>query len=302
MENQKNNPAWKRRLPWIAAIVLGTLSIMAVNKYLTLQQQGKEVKTAFLITAAEDIPGGHELTMTDLKIKEFPEDSASEVSVIVPGRRSAAAAEETNRKMTMLTGRKTTRQISAGQQIFWSDLATAEQPSFTSRIPANMRAVTIPVSPVTSVNNLVQPGDTVDIIFTSNTGEAGEAGFDSASLLVLAAASKAGEQAEAVLPETRPAAVSKSSILLSGIQVLAAGSNFRRENSEAHDTYSGVTLLVTPQEGVLLTHSLTAGQLSLMLRNASDTSISEAESVEAGTLVQMGKNLSSKRKKEVNHE
>ena len=37
-ENLKTETAWKRRLPWIAAIVLGTLSILAVNKYLTLQQ------------------------------------------------------------------------------------------------------------------------------------------------------------------------------------------------------------------------------------------------------------------------
>lgn len=39
-ENLKTETAWKRRLPWIAAIVLGTLSILAVNKYLTLQQRG----------------------------------------------------------------------------------------------------------------------------------------------------------------------------------------------------------------------------------------------------------------------
>ena len=84
-ENLKTETAWKRRLPWIAAIVLGTLSILAVNKYLTLQQRGSEQKKVFLLAASADIKPDQELTRNDLEIRSFPAESVSEVSITVPG-------------------------------------------------------------------------------------------------------------------------------------------------------------------------------------------------------------------------
>ena len=66
--------------------------------------------------------------------------------------------------------------------------------------------------------------------------------------------------------------------------------------------YSGVTLMVTPQEGVLLTHALTVGQLSLMLRPAADPSVSEAAGVEIGNMIPMSRELRAKRAAEVKHE
>ncbi|MEI3003376.1 MAG: Flp pilus assembly protein CpaB [Victivallales bacterium] len=302
-ENLKTETAWKRRLPWIAAIVLGTLSILAVNKYLTLQQRGSEQKKVFLLAASADIKPDQELTRNDLEIRSFPAESVSEVSITVPGTGSAAASEETERKILMLVGRKTTRQIGAGQQIFWSDLASPERPTFQSRIPAHMRAVTIPVTPISSVNNLIQPGDMVDILFTSSN-EDGE-DVDAALLLVAAANRNGANAAETV---TAPAAVPKkparTEILLSRIPVLAVGQNFRPDISgeSGMAAYSGVTLMVTPQEGVLLTHALTVGQLSLMLRPAADPSVSEAAGVEIGNMIPMSRELRAKRAAEVKHE
>ena len=290
-ENLKTETAWKRRLPWIAAIVLGTLSILAVNKYLTLQQRGSEQKKVFLLAASADIKPDQELTRNDLEIRSFPAESVSEVSITVPGTGSAAASEETERK------------IGAGQQIFWSDLASPERPTFQSRIPAHMRAVTIPVTPISSVNNLIQPGDMVDILFTSSN-EDGE-DVDAALLLVAAANRNGANAAETV---TAPAAVPKkparTEILLSRIPVLAVGQNFRPDISGENGmaAYSGVTLMVTPQEGVLLTHALTVGQLSLMLRPAADPSVSEAAGVESGNMIPMSRELRAKRAAEVKHE
>ncbi|MGN0872148.1 MAG: Flp pilus assembly protein CpaB [Victivallales bacterium] len=302
-ENLKTETAWKRRLPWIAAIVLGTLSILAVNKYLTLQQRGSEQKKVFLLAASADIKPDQELTRNDLEIRSFPAESVSEVSITVPGTGSAAASEETERKILMLVGRKTTRQIGAGQQIFWSDLASPERPTFQSRIPAHMRAVTIPVTPISSVNNLIQPGDMVDILFTSSN-EDGE-DVDAALLLVAAANRSGANAAETVTaPTAAPKKPSRTEILLSRIPVLAVGQNFRPDISgeSGVEAYSGVTLMVTPQEGVLLTHALTVGQLSLMLRPVADPSVSEAAGVEIGNMIPMSRELRAKRAAEVKHE
>lgn len=301
VDNLKNGTAWKRRLPWIAAIVLGTLSIIAVNKYLTIQQRGSEQKKVFLLAAAADIKPDQELTRNDIEIRTFPAESVSEVSITVPGTGSAAASEETERKILMLVGRKTTRQIGAGQQIFWSDLAVMERPAFQSRIPARMRAVTIPVTPVSSVNNLIQPGDMVDVLFTNSGGE--DEDSENTSLLIAATLRGNGNMPESSTPPPvkKPA---RTEILLSRIPVLATGQDFRpgAVNENGMASYSGITLMVTPQEGVLLTHALTIGQLSLMLRPAADPSISEADGVEAGNMLPMSRKLRAMRTAEVKHE
>ena len=53
---------------------------------------------------------------------------------------------------------------------------------------------------------------------------------------------------------------------------------------------------------MLLTHALTVGQLSLMLRPAADPSVSEAAGVEIGNMIPMSRELRAKRAAEVKHE
>ena len=63
------------------------------------------------------------------------------------------------------------------------------------------------------------------------------------------------------LPAAVPKKPARTEILLSRIPVLAVGQNFRPDISGENGmaAYSGVTLMVTPQEGVLLTHRVDCG-------------------------------------------
>lgn len=303
MEN-KASVGLKNKLPWIVAIVLGILSIAAVNKFLRLQQEGKDSTLIYLITAASDLSLGHELTRNDLKIMLFPSEAASQISITVPGKSTTIGAEETERKLLMLIGRKTNRAIAAKEQIFWSDLTSLPRDRFPEHIPANMRAVSIPVSAISSVSNLIEIGDKVDVVFTGeNTDQ------DTEKMLQLMALNAAVNSEDAADDAGDKAAAKNSSnkkmqgsiVLLANVAVIAIGNTYRGKDKSdsATDGYSSVTLLVTPDEGLLIAQAMSTGQLSLMLRSQSDTSAGDTMEITTDNLIDSSRKLNLKRNSEV---
>lgn len=303
MEN-KASVGLKNKLPWIIAIVLGVLSIAAVNKFLRLQQEGKDSSLIYLITAAADLSSGHELTRDDLKIALFPSDALSQISITVPGTSTTIGAEETERKLLMLIGRKTNRAIAAKEQIFWSDLMSLPRDHFPEHIPPRMRAVSIPVSLISSVSNLVEIGNKVDVVFTGdNTDHDTEKMFQ---LMALNASVNSDDSVEVVSEKTDTAGspsnkkVQGSIILLANVAVIAIGNNFRGKtrSDDTVDGYASVTLLVTPDEGLLIAQAMNSGQLSLMLRSPSDVSAGDTMEITTENLIDSSRKLNLKRNAE----
>jgi Flp pilus assembly protein CpaB len=289
---KQNTSNWKQKMPWIAALVLGALSIVAVNKYLSIQQSKNVQQNSYILGAEKNITRGQVLTRNDLKIISVPTNALSEVNISVPGLGTSTAREETERKVLMLIGRSVSRDISANQPIFWTDLAALEKPDFTNSIPENMRAITIPVSSISSVNNLIQPGDFVDILFTSQMREEDIA--TTSAILLLSAQNNKNLSPDALVQGNAGAKkeVSRTEILLSRMSVLAVGMDFNRKaDGEYNSGYAGITLAVTPQQGVLLTHAMQKGSLSFMLRGSKDQTASEAEGIDENNLLKKSNEL-----------
>jgi Flp pilus assembly protein CpaB len=86
--------------------------------------------------------------------------------------------------------------------------------------------------------------------------------------------------------------VSRTEILLSRMSVLAVGMDFNRKaDGEYNSGYAGITLAVTPQQGVLLTHAMQKGSLSFMLRGSKDQTASEAEGIDENNLLKKSNEL-----------
>ena len=107
-------------------------------------------------------------------------------------------------------------------------------------IPPGMRAVSVRVNDVIGVSGFVLPGSRVDVLVTGVPHGAG---------------SEAG-------PLTRT--------VLSNIQVLSAGKNIQPDAKGQPDNVPVVTLLVSPQQGEILTLAASEGRIQLALRNNSD--------------------------------
>lgn len=107
-------------------------------------------------------------------------------------------------------------------------------------IPPGMRAVSVRVNDVIGVAGFVLPGSRVDVLVTGVPHGAG---------------SDAG-------PVTRT--------VLSNIQVLSAGKNIQPDAKGQPENVPVVTLLVTPEQGEILTLASSEGKIQLALRNNTD--------------------------------
>ena len=150
--------------------------------------------------------------------------------------------------LAMVIGRKLATSVSKDQTLQTTDL---QQPthrnSFNNIVHRNMRAVALPVDPVSSVNYLIQPNDNVDVVGTFRFPSAkGNADIDTITITIL-----------------------------QDVKVLAVGNRWGSSSIDprANRNYGTITLQVYPDEVEMLVFASQKGSLSFSLRNYEDRSI-----------------------------
>jgi len=126
----------------------------------------------------------------------------------------------------------------------------------TPRVENEMRAMTISVNEIRGVAGFVLPGDRVDILYTTSAGDKYTTKSILQNMLVLGVDQSSSEK------EDKPVVV------------------------------NAVTLLVSPQEGKVLTLAQKAGELTLLLRNEGDVTLSTDGSLSTSDIDKMGKKAS----------
>jgi len=116
----------------------------------------------------------------------------------------------------------------------------------TPRIPSEMRALTISVNEVRGVAGFVLPGDRVDVLYTTSVGDKRN-DFITKSLV--------------------------QNMLVLGVDQSAS------DKADKPQVVNAVTLLVTAKQGKMLTLAQRAGELTLLLRNEGDVTLSTDESI-----------------------
>jgi pilus assembly protein CpaB len=125
-------------------------------------------------------------------------------------------------------------------------------------IPPGLRAVSVRVNEVIGVAGYVLPGTHVDVVATvSPTGASGDM---------------------------------TSKVVLTDVQVLAAGTKIERDGSDRNKpiAVSVVTLLVNPEEAERLTLASTEGKIQLALRNPLDKSMPVTQGIRPAGLLGFG--------------
>jgi pilus assembly protein CpaB len=121
-------------------------------------------------------------------------------------------------------------------------------------IPEGMRAISVHVDDVVAVAGFVVPGSVVDVLATGAT--------------------VAGD----IVTRT----------ILQGLRVLAAGQKVDQDREGKPQTYTVVTLLVTPDEADKLSMASTEGKIHLVLRNSMDMKQGNPPPVSRGSLFMGG--------------
>lgn len=154
--------------------------------------------------------------------------------------------------------------VQVGDILLFRHFDSSVDRGILAKITDGMKAISIPVSEVSSVAFFVQPGDTVDVLATFM-------GSDEA----------AGPQLNEGMFNfsTRP--------VVQATQVLAVGDKHRRSDRQMRDPYSSVTLLVTMEEAakLIFARDFFNANMTLVLRGQDDTKIdTEVPSVGIETL------------------
>ena len=227
----------------VIAVGVGILAAFLAMQYLKLREAAlKEAylksdnKMVMVVVAKANLPAGTVLNKSNLAARKIPSMYVHKHAV-PPG------------KFEVVQGRRLLESLGKGRPLLWSHVTGDQRRDFSDVVVAGRRAITIPVDQLSSIENMIEPGNKVDLYVTLPMNLTGGTG-----------------EGDVVFP------------LLQNVEVLATG---RRLNPkvqaamlasyrQASSSFNTLTINVKAEEASLLFASSTAGRLSASLRNRND--------------------------------
>jgi Flp pilus assembly protein CpaB len=246
------------RMPIIAALVAGLLAILLLNLYVGSVQEGLRPSLTAVVVASHQITAGSVLDAKDIAQAMRPTEGLPKLAVRWEER-------------TLYLGQRMDFPVGEGDYLlasyFGGVAVSAQRLSEKIDIKANQRALTIPVTSETSLERSIRPGDRIDLLLTYSKAEVG--------------------------PSARPGTPAGTSVkivttpLLENLYVIATG----QFGTVSTAQYSTITLLVSPEEGMLLVWAMKLGDLSIMLRNPKDVALTDRAFLQGdqAALAELGK-------------
>jgi pilus assembly protein CpaB len=249
------SPSW-----WLAmlAIVAGLAAFWSTRRFLDDNAAGVrrqwEQRYALrpVLVAARDLTPGQVLQSADLARREMP------AGFLPSGTFGDMEVEKA-------VGQRLASALRAGDPVGEGSIE-GRTPALAYRLPEGSRAVTVPVDEVSSQAGLVRPGDRVDLMLAEERQEGGERCVVVRSLL------------ESV------------NVLATGkaTRDVAAAAGAGAANIDLADSYSTITLDVTPEQAQQLAVGLRMGELIPMLRGAGDEAPTGLDALGDGRLACRG--------------
>jgi len=243
----------KDKIPLIVAVVFAGVALFGIYQYL----QGQKVKTETVkvVVAKRTIKADDVLQEDQLGLADIA------ASAYVTGMYYA-------RDRTLLLGQRVNTSIATGAPIFAANIIAEEAfvPDLTPKITIGTRAISIPVREISSVCQLVKPGDRIDVLINYEIPYIRETEVEVPNT----GRFKVGQK------ETEPATI----FLLQDVVVMAVDRTIitdERYADPGERGYRGVTLRVTPKEARALAfaNKVSEDGYTLLLRNPEDDSILE---------------------------
>lgn len=151
--------AYKINKNWIvllAALGVGGLAAFGAKNYLSSQMaeiEAREKNKAMVqvVVAKSDLPKGSPLTAETVAVRAIPKEWAHSGAI-------------TPEQFGRTEGSLLAYPAQAGEPVIWAQLEGQRVPTFSTRLTAGRRAVTVPVDEISSLSGMVEPGDLIDIV------------------------------------------------------------------------------------------------------------------------------------------
>ncbi len=217
----------------VAAVSLGGLGAALLWVYMVrFEREARGGEPVPVLVATQDLAMGTALSQDVLGSRPIPE-------AYVDGRHVTAS------ELKRVLGIRLRNNVRANEAVLWTDLASAsgEDRGLASLVRPGHRAYTMVVDPSSTLAGLLQPGDRVDVLHTTQRNG-------------------------------RPVTLT----LLQNVLVLAIGQQTGTLNAtseENRETASEVTVSVTPEQAQLLAEAQNMGGLRLVMRSPEDIAVVE---------------------------
>jgi pilus assembly protein CpaB len=214
----------------IAALSMGGLSAFGVKRFIERQVEEVEArgkgKMVRVLVPKEDLAKGAPLTDKLVATREVPADWAHSNAI-------------TPQQFERVENQKLAYPAARGEMILWSMLEGQRAPSFSARLPAGRRAITVPVDEVNSISGMLQPGDRIDLMVSARK-----------------------DNRAYMFPLLQNVVV-----LATGSQAVPAGAG---DGKESRRTYTTITLDASPQDAQRVLAAREVGKLAALLRAPGD--------------------------------
>lgn len=145
---------------WIvlgAAVVVGILAALIARNYLArqieeIESRGKG-KSVNVLVAKQALKRGDVLSSETVAVRPIPIDYAHATAVLPD-------------QFDRISGQRISYEVGAGEMILWGLLESKRVPTFSARVEAGRRAMTVPVDEISSISGMLEPGDVIDLMVT----------------------------------------------------------------------------------------------------------------------------------------
>ena len=225
------------------------------NNYIegTIAERQAELASGYepiqVIVASQDLEPGSFLDASTVSIREIPREFVAS---------AAASADD----WADLKGRVITFPIRSGEPVLRTYLAQEPGAGFSSQLPPGKRALTFTVSDESSIAGLLQPGDRIDLFFTTTK--------DNESITIP---------------------------LLYDVTVAATGVRTVNNSTQVPEgqelNYTTITVTVPPVDAAKITLAQEAGKITVTLRQREDDDPTQIQRITKQNL--LAQNVSTKR-------
>jgi Flp pilus assembly protein CpaB len=225
------------RMPIVVALVVGLVAAVLTNLYVSDIRRSALPTTKMVMVAARDLPAGTTLENRDVTAAARAVNSLPKLAIgwdernLYLGQQLAFDVKEDDYVL---------------QPYFGSQAAGVKNPSELVDAKLNQRALTIPVTIESSLQESIRRGDRIDMLLTYTQRTSG------------ALPLRGGAVSTATQTVTAP--------LLENVYVLWTG----KFGSPPGTSYATITLLLSEDDAKLLTWAMTLGKLTVLLRNPKD--------------------------------
>lgn len=239
LRNVKPNKTW---LILGAALGVGLLAALAARNYLSNQMDAIEAKArgnqVNVIVAKRELRRGERISTENVAVRPIPSDYAHS-NAVFPG------------DFERLDGQALAFPVKTGEMVLWSLIEGKRAPTFSARVEAGHRAITVPVDEINSISGLLEPGDTIDLMVTVD---------------------RKGKKI--------------TFSLLQSVQVMATGQRSVDDpKSGERRQYSTVTLDTTPEQARNVIVARDTGKITALLRNPQDKQNVGGSGIDMATLL-----------------